>query len=262
MRTIPVELTAGVTARLEVVGRYFRLMSTVGPVAVDMMNRGRVVYEASNVQAGFWAIPEGGFDAIQITSATTQNVQIAVTNGNGGYDRSAGDVSILPGGSIDVTDRGARLLGVATLNPWSGKNRIGSPGFMGQFLVGAVASQASYVQLFNPGGSGKSVYVDTVIARSAANLACSLWTHNAQVINLQGNGLSRVVGGAASAAQIRSDANSIIPGTKALSISTGQDGCYLLSFEEPIIIPPGFGVHLASEVVNTAITCSFEWREI
>lgn len=104
MRTIPRVLAAGVVDTYPVYGRYFRLMTTVGAVNVDLLRAGAVVYEAVNVQAGFYAIPEGGFDAIRILSGTLQTIQIAVTNGNGGYDRSTGDVNILPGSQVRNLD--------------------------------------------------------------------------------------------------------------------------------------------------------------
>lgn len=101
MRTIPIVLSGGVVSQLAVSGRYFRLMTTTSAVDVDLMNRGRVVYEAVNVQAGFWAVPDGGYDGVRITSAAGQTIQVAVSNGNGGYDRATGDVNILPGSSIE-----------------------------------------------------------------------------------------------------------------------------------------------------------------
>jgi hypothetical protein len=45
------------------------------------------------VEAGFYATPEGGFDAFEITSASGQTIKVAVSLGGGGYDRSSGDVN-------------------------------------------------------------------------------------------------------------------------------------------------------------------------
>lgn len=94
MRTVDIALSAGVTHQQGWTGRLFRLMSTTAACNVRMMKGGRIVYEARGVQAGFWCEPEGGFDGVDIDSATAQTVTIAYTDGRGGYDRSAGVVEI------------------------------------------------------------------------------------------------------------------------------------------------------------------------
>jgi hypothetical protein len=93
MRTIPRVLAAGVVDRFEASGRYFRLMQTSSAVDVEFFKTGRSVYTASGVEAGFYALPDGGFDALQITSALSQTIKIALSDGTGGYDRSQGDVN-------------------------------------------------------------------------------------------------------------------------------------------------------------------------
>lgn len=72
--------------------RYFRLLESVGSVDVRLFNAGRIVYEAEAVEAGFYAMPDGGFEAFEVITADPQSVKVAVSDGTGGYDRYTGEV--------------------------------------------------------------------------------------------------------------------------------------------------------------------------
>lgn len=99
MQSITFELTASATQRREVAGNYFRLRAA-SAVNVRLLLRGRVVYEASGVDAGLWAEPESGFDCIEMDAATTQTVLAFISRGRGGYDRSQGDVNVVRGTGV------------------------------------------------------------------------------------------------------------------------------------------------------------------
>lgn len=169
MRTIGVVLAAGVTQELAVYGKYFRLMTTVGAVDVQLMSKGRVVEEATNVQAGYYDQPASGFDGVRITSATSQTIQIAVTNGTGGYDRSTGDVNVLPGGVIGV--QGPRALsGVPVLAdlPVLTRDVGGYPAssFSSSSALAAAGTEAVFLPAANPNGA--ILYERQVTTNSAA----------------------------------------------------------------------------------------------
>lgn len=105
MKTISEVFGVGETKKFAVPGRYFRVLTSTGPVDVEFFNGGKPNGEkALAVEAGFYAMPPDGFVEIAITSPTAQTVKFAISLGFGGYDRSAGDVN--------VTDRAARLLGI------------------------------------------------------------------------------------------------------------------------------------------------------
>lgn len=96
MRTLSELFTAAETKQFTVPGIYFRLLGTTGPVDVVFVRHGaRVGESASQVEAGYYALPEGGFDRIEITSATAQTVKFAISRGRGGYDRTIGSVDVL-----------------------------------------------------------------------------------------------------------------------------------------------------------------------
>jgi hypothetical protein len=81
-------------------GRYFRLLSTVDELNIRLFNQGRVVYEAQGVEAGFYTMPDDGFDAVEVITATPQLVKLAVSDGTGGYDRYNGTVNLQTATSI------------------------------------------------------------------------------------------------------------------------------------------------------------------
>lgn len=82
-------------------GRYIRLMESVGPVNLRVIRQGRIVYDAQAVEAGFYTMPDGGFDAVEVmTLSDPQLVKIAISDGDGGYDRYTGTVNMATATSI------------------------------------------------------------------------------------------------------------------------------------------------------------------
>lgn len=101
MQTIQETFAAGETKRFYVPGQYFRILTNTNPVDVSFLRSGRKTGEnASQVDAGYYAQPDGGFEAVEIYSATAQTVKIAIAMGTGGYDRTIGSVSILNTGGV------------------------------------------------------------------------------------------------------------------------------------------------------------------
>lgn len=94
MQTYRQAIGAGETWRLGVPGSYFRLLGLAGPVDVQFLRHGTVVFTAGQVLDGFWSKPAGGFDEVMITSASAQTVSLGITTGDAGYDRAAGSVSV------------------------------------------------------------------------------------------------------------------------------------------------------------------------
>jgi hypothetical protein len=114
MKVYAITLAAGVPFRTERFGRYFRLVSTSAPLVVNLYKNNAIAYDADNVEGGFWAVPEGGFDAFELVSAGVQTVYVGVSLGNAGYDRSQGSVQItgpITGGGVAqyIVDLGASV---------------------------------------------------------------------------------------------------------------------------------------------------------
>lgn len=101
MQTKTQLVLAGIPWKLHGAGTYFRLLASVEPVNVRLFRQGRVVYDAHAVEAGFYSVPEGGFDAIEVsTTANPQQVRVAISDGTGGYDRYTGEVNLATAKSI------------------------------------------------------------------------------------------------------------------------------------------------------------------
>lgn len=86
MRTISNTFSGAGSWQNAIPGRYFRLLGSSTPVDVNLYQRGVVVYQAEQVDVGFYTIPEGGFDRFEVVSAGAQTVKVAISNGQGGYD--------------------------------------------------------------------------------------------------------------------------------------------------------------------------------
>lgn len=84
---------AGGTWQLQTGGDYFRLVACPSPVDVKFFKAGQEVASAVQMDTGFYLKPAGGFDRIDITSASEQTVKIMVLDGDGGYDHFNVDVT-------------------------------------------------------------------------------------------------------------------------------------------------------------------------
>ena len=124
MRTLSQIVYPNQSFLLQGTGRYCRLMESVGPVNLRVIRQGRVVYDAQAVEAGFYTMPDGGFDAVEVmTLAGPQLVKVAISDGDGGYDRYTGTVNLATATAIANT--GAVQIGVAStlLVPANAKRR-------------------------------------------------------------------------------------------------------------------------------------------
>lgn len=86
-------LGAGQTWPLQTAGTYFRLLLAASPVNVRFYRNGAQVADAVGMDTGFYLLPTGGFDRVDITSAAAQTVKILILDGDGGYDRFNVDIT-------------------------------------------------------------------------------------------------------------------------------------------------------------------------
>lgn len=101
MQTLQQIVYAAQPWRLNGTGKYFRVLSNVEAIDVRMFNMGRVTYEAKGVEAGFYVMPDGGFDAVEVVAtANPQLVKVAISDGAGGYDRYSGTVNLATAASV------------------------------------------------------------------------------------------------------------------------------------------------------------------
>lgn len=95
MRTITINLQAGVALPVYAGGDYFHLLETTAGIDVEFLRNQGVFSTARDMEFGFFSRPTGGFEGLVMTSATTQAVKIVVGEGDGGYNRTTGSVQII-----------------------------------------------------------------------------------------------------------------------------------------------------------------------
>lgn len=108
MRAERVAQTFNGQAEWRVQGAYFKLLSTVNPVTVELWRQGQRVLYAGGAEGGFYQHID--FDQVKITTGALEAVAWIFGPAGGGSDRFTGDV--------DVIDDAARLLGVVTEGPY------------------------------------------------------------------------------------------------------------------------------------------------
>lgn len=106
-------IDAGKTWQLQTGGNYFRLVSCPDPVDVKFFKASAEVASAVQMDTGFWLKPSGGFDRVEITSATGQTVKIMIIDGDGGYDHFNVD---LTGSAVIAIKQAATVNDIAPVN--------------------------------------------------------------------------------------------------------------------------------------------------
>lgn len=154
MRTISNTFAGAGSWQNAIPGRYFRILASGQPVDVNLYQRGIVVYQAEQVDVGFYSLPEGGFDRFEVVSAGAQTVKVAISNGQGGYD--ATNVTMLLASSI--VDSAPVSVGVAaTLLAAANSSRKGlrfyNDGAFDVYLGGSGVTVANGVIRLAPGAT-------------------------------------------------------------------------------------------------------------
>ncbi len=147
-----------------------------------------------------------------------------------------------------------------------GKSRtLAGLSFMGAGLASAVAAQESTVELWNPAASGKRVVVESVAVQSTTG-ATQIGIGIASVSQgaLAAYGGSKLAGGANSQAQIyqgntATTATLVEPQFGVIGVAASAT--YEKKFNEPVVLPPGYGLIAWNGTVNQTLWATFEWYE-
>lgn len=264
MKSYTLALAAGVPVDIHIGGAEFFLLDSApsGGITVDFFGSGNLSRN-ERIESGIegtWARVRDGFASLRLTSVAAQNVRFYVARGEVGVNRFSG--------SSDVTDRAARLLGIANLDPLDARNFLfgddevrGGRSFIGTTQPGPVAAQVAIAQLFNPALSGKILYLERMLKVTSVADRLFVKSHNVALVALIMQGANKSIGGAAGVGAVRG--GTVAAGAGATIGRTVQavNAPYTHEFFPPIRIPEGFGVHSESAAVNTAVDVTFEWRE-
>lgn len=157
MKTLNLNLLAGVPLTLDLIGNYFHLLETTSGVDIEFMRGGAVVSTSLNMEFGFFAKPSDGFTQLSFTSAANQPVKIAVGIGDGGYNRMTGTVQILESRGVytqsqkTVTSASAELLAANLLRNVAVIQNNDASGSVYVTLDGTAATVAKGLKIA-PGG--------------------------------------------------------------------------------------------------------------
>lgn len=129
--------------------------------------------------------------------------------------------------------------------------------------AGPVAAQNSILQIFNPVGSGKIIYVDKIaVSDSTATDRIELRQHNAALVGLLQTGqFPKNILGVAGTAQLRGGASAAGAGTVIDAKNCLVNAITEWNFKAPLRLTEGEGIHVDNFTVNHLLLGSFEWRE-
>lgn len=175
--------------------------------------------------------------------------------------------------TVDVTDRAARLLGVADVTDRANRSlgivqrieesRTNSGGaFVGGTLINPVVT-LGHIQLHNPAASGITVALKGILCSLSLNNIVRLRSHNAALATLVNAGRNRRTGSAAALAEIRT-LDGAAAGTDMAPLMIGSASNFppLLVADHPLYITAGNSIIVASEAAAGILLVAFFWDEL
>lgn len=223
---------------------------------IDQASTGVVSVELNMRQGGTLApilLAAGGsiecdFASIKINATAQLNKTVRVIVGNGARIKGGANVNA-DSMSISVVDGGlARTVaGIA---------------FVGMASQAAVAAQLPQAQIWNPGTTGKNVYVERLSFSSATAQGLQLGYHNAAYTSASTDALNKYLGQAIGAAQMRVMANAAAQFTAyGPAYLVAANTPFTVEFAEPVLVSPGTGFCVFGGTANTNLVTNFEWYE-
>lgn len=245
LEIISATFAAGEVKSYVLAGGYFEIIDAPYPVSVRLVDRyGSVRGVMNNAEASFY-MKQGDFDAIEITSEKAQTIRFAYGSSEAGTRRTAGVVSIIDGEK-------ARTL--------AGGMFAGCP------VVAAVAAQFANVQLWNPAASGKNLVITQMEIGSAADSNPIAFISSVQLLNAYTYpAANKLAGAALPSGLLRQESKGAVEVAFGLGILKNVDvqanNLYTWPIKGAIVCPPGFGVTVTQNIVNTPLRANFEWFE-
>lgn len=162
-----------------------------------------------------------------------------------------------------------------TVKGWIGDDAVvdANEAFHGGFRQAASVNNFSHVQLFNPIGSGKTLYMDfaTLFTESQFQYAINFRRHDTALTNNLGVEANKRSGSAiVSVAEVRSEVLTFLKGTlinpihivaAQTSVGFGIFTTIKHKFNPAVRIDEGDGFLMVPDLSNTALNVYFQWRE-
>jgi len=125
----------------------------------------------------------------------------------------------------------------------------------------AVAAQFSYVQLYNPAASGKTLLLRAVVGSTGAAAAIGFSMDNTQRTTDAGAGINLLSGAAAGVGHVRQETNAALQGAQFGSVLTAVGAAVIMPIEWFAQLAPGQGLTTYCTIVNIQLVTWFLWTE-
>lgn len=247
MQLYDITITASQTRQLDAPGNYFYYYAgSAGGADPTITLRG--------LSSGLRIVLKPG-QAFRLPAGSTENSWV-MTN----YAGAATIIGSVIVGNGEITDN--RITGSVEVVD-GGKNRtLGKTAFMVGGQKTGVAAQYSFLQLWNPAGTGKNLIVEAMNVGSSS--AGSLWIFGETSTRptLLATPTSKLINsGAASVGQLKSDNSASAPAGPMFSIAVAANATQQIKFNEPIIVPPGTALTTMHTAFGADVLSTFELFE-
>lgn len=229
-------LLAGEARQYEVKGRFIKYKAGTGMIRVRMSKGGYVDLLPGQ------GVRDVDFENFIITDKSGAANSGVVLAGDYAFqdDRITGTVDVVDGGKART---------------------VGNIACMGYGFCPALASNYAYIQLFNPAGSGRNVFVGQVSFYSSGTVVSgvAMGAYNVALTALVRNGVRKNLAAGSSLMEVRSKNDTVsLIGTLMGAMDKMLKSQKLL---EPIMIPPGFGLVIQNSTLAEDIGATFEYFE-
>ena len=251
MQTRTVNLTAGEVYYSDIpVSAFFTLAESVGAVDITLFeDRGGRGEKAEGVESGYRVMQKTGSPIrfIQIESDTTQTIKYGFSTREIDNKKVTSTVSVVDG-SGETSEKGD-----AYSSYWS---------------QSGVAAKYSHIQLLNPAGSGKNLYLTSMEAYQtfAGTVSVGWLRYNTALANLvspsYGSANKNFGLSGRGVAEFRQEDLSALVGAEIIRFfPLGQNVPDKFEFDEPLFLPPGTGIVGRVNVVQATLAASVQYFE-
>lgn len=235
-------LSAGQVWRLTIAADFFRIAAASWPVKVRILKAGRILGEMDGWQAGDF-VRDVEFDAVEVeVGSNAQTVKVQIAGGGVGSDRVLGEVSVIDGGK-SRTAAGIAFSGLA--------NQVG------------VAGNFAQVQLWNPAGSGKRIFIEQMLIGVTAADGASIYPALGMLTTDLGAASSKKIGGAPASARLKKSSVTVYPYSAqplaGVNLQASGNATYKLT--EPLCIEEGSGISVIASTTGNSVQATFEFFE-